>query len=80
MCGRQWCSASQGAQTPWESSSLTGDFIFNPTVTAPPPAAGVSAGFDQRQLELAFGETIKSRTDANVAIAATVLRWSWNSA
>jgi uncharacterized caspase-like protein len=56
---------SRGAQTPWESSSLTGDLIFNPTVTVPPPAAAASAGFDQRQLELAFWETIKSSTDAN---------------
>jgi hypothetical protein len=56
---------SRGAQTPWESSSLTGDFIFNLTVNVSPPAAGASAGFDQRQLELAFWETIKSSTDAN---------------
>src|SRR6185437_11050093 len=28
---------SHGAQTPWESSSLTGDFVFNPP--APPAAA-----------------------------------------
>lgn len=50
-----------GRQTPWESSSLTGDFVFNLTIAVPPatvpPAA--SGGFDERQIELAYWNSIK---------------------
>jgi TPR repeat protein len=45
---------SGGAQTPWESSSLTGDFVFN--ATAPPAPA---AAADERGVEIAFWESIK---------------------
>lgn len=46
-----------GKQTPWESSSLTGDFVFNLTVNVKPPAE--SGGFDERQFELAYWNSIK---------------------
>ncbi|WP_109116566.1 caspase family protein [Azospirillum sp. TSO22-1] len=45
-----------GAQTPWESSSLTGDFVFNLTINVTPPSA-VSA-FDERQIELTYWNSI----------------------
>lgn len=48
---------SGGKQTPWESSSLTGDFVFNFTVNVTTPAP--SAGFDERQIELAYWNSIK---------------------
>ena len=48
---------TRGKQTPWESSSLTGDFIFNLTTTGAPPAP--TAGFDERQIELAYWHSIK---------------------
>lgn len=40
---------SNGEQVPWESSSLTGDFYFNPAQTEPPAALTDSA--DRRQWE-----------------------------
>jgi hypothetical protein len=51
---------SHGAQTPWESSSLTGDFYFRPpavaaVLPAPPPATPApSGGFDAREADLAY--------------------------
>ncbi len=48
-----------GRQTPWESSSLTGDFVFNLTVNLPP---AVSGGFDERQIELAYWSSIRDST------------------
>lgn len=47
-----------GAQTPWEESSLRGDFYF-----AGKPAAPVAAGRDD-QVELAYWNTIKDSGDA----------------
>ncbi len=35
-------SETSGQQTPWESSSYTGDFYFQPAETAPAPVASVS--------------------------------------
>ena len=46
---------TKGRQIPWESSSLTGDLVFNITVHVPPPAPSV----DDRHLELAFWNSIK---------------------
>ena len=64
---------SNGEQTPWESSSLTGDFSFRAapadTVTAAPapplPAKPATAAprIDQERIELAFWESIKSSRD-----------------
>ena len=50
---------SHGAQTPWESSSLTGDFYFRPPAAAavlpapPPTSQAPSGGFDEREADLA---------------------------
>ncbi len=46
-------------QTPWESSSLTGDFVFNLTIHVPPPVVGAGSGFDERQIELAYWNSMK---------------------
>jgi hypothetical protein len=59
---------SKGAQTPWESSSLTGDLVVNPTVnvtTAAPPAptASVSAPPPAPDREGLFWTSIKDGTD-----------------
>jgi uncharacterized caspase-like protein len=57
---------SHGAQTPWESSSLTGDFYFRPpaaaaALPAPPPAGQApSGGFDEREADLAYWKAIKN--------------------
>jgi hypothetical protein len=57
---------SHGAQTPWESSSLTGDFYFRlpaaaAVLPAPPPAnQAPSGGFDAREADLAYWEAIKN--------------------
>ncbi|MDK9725626.1 MAG: caspase family protein [Sterolibacteriaceae bacterium MAG5] len=55
---------SHDAQTPWESSSLTGDFYFQPPAggqsSAAPP---VSSGQDSAALELAFWDSIKNSTN-----------------
>ncbi len=45
-----------GVQTPWESSSLTGDFVFNLTINVTPPAA--AGAFDERQIELSYWNSI----------------------
>lgn len=50
---------SNGAQTPWESSSLTGDLVVNVTVQAA-PAAAVPATADRDAL---FWATIKDSRD-----------------
>jgi formylglycine-generating enzyme required for sulfatase activity len=49
-----------GAQTPWETSSITGDFYFVPkgsTVTVTPPGVPLG-GFDERQIELAAWQSL----------------------
>ncbi len=51
--------ATAKSQTPWEESSLKGDFYFVPqgsTVTVTPP--GAPPAFDARALELAFWQSI----------------------
>jgi len=52
---------SNGAQTPWESSSLTGDLVVNVTVqVAAPASAAATAGADRDAL---FWATIKDSRD-----------------
>jgi hypothetical protein len=52
---------SKGAQTPWESSSLTGDLVINGTTTASAPTAALSAPTPDR--ESLFWMSIKDSTD-----------------
>lgn len=62
-------AATKGEQTPWEESSLTGtDFYFVieesdtvETTKAPPTTA--PSGFDERQMELTFWQSIKDSSD-----------------
>ncbi len=64
-------AATRKQQTPWEESSLKGDFYFVPqgstvTVTppgAPPPSTPSQPAFDARALELAFWESVKDSAD-----------------
>ncbi len=53
-------------QTPWESSSITGEFFFTPLVPggdtpdrAPPPPVPPPANIDDRTVELAFWNSVK---------------------
>ena len=58
---------TNGGQTPWEESSLKGDFYFVPqgsTVTVTPPQA--APAFDARAVELAFWNSIAG--SGNVAM------------
>lgn len=54
------------AQTPWESSSLTGDFYFRPPTISNTQPVGVlpTQPDDQQAVELAFWESIKNSADA----------------
>lgn len=53
------------AQTPWESSSLTGDFYFRPGEGGAIPATPQPAvPIDTDAIELAFWDSIKNSTDA----------------
>jgi hypothetical protein len=56
---------SKGAQVPWESSSLIGDFVINPQVALAPdrPTALPTTAFDARQIDLAYWDAIKDSTD-----------------
>lgn len=51
---------TNGAQVPWESSSLTGDFVFNQRETVAPVTAPVTTGSH----EALFWETIKDSDNA----------------
>src|SRR5262249_15055313 len=55
---------TQKQQTPWESSSLTGDFIFNAAVNAPPPpspsSTATAPGTDREAL---FWQSVKDTND-----------------
>jgi hypothetical protein len=57
--------ATNGNQVPWSHSSLTGDFYFvnqgNVTVEVPP----TPRPFDDRELELAFWNSVKDSVDAS---------------
>lgn len=53
------------AQTPWEASSLTGDFYFRPgDGGATPTAPQAAAPADTAAIEIAFWESIKNSTDS----------------
>ncbi|WP_341914194.1 caspase family protein [Ferrovibrio terrae] len=58
---------TQGKQTPWESSSVVGEFSFKPS--PPPQVAALSApvpspGFNDNAAEIAFWNSIKDSQDA----------------
>jgi TPR repeat protein len=60
--------ATQNAQTPWEHSSLVGQFIFKPKAVAPEPSGatvdgGQAAPDDRRLAEIAAWERIRTATD-----------------
>ncbi len=57
-------AASGEAQTPWEASSLTGDFYFRPVTGGAPAVAPAIAPIDTGAIEIAFWESIKNSTDA----------------
>lgn len=56
---------TQGKQTPWESSSLTGDFYFMRGNNTPQPIREESGrpAIDSSAIELSFWDSIKSSTD-----------------
>jgi uncharacterized caspase-like protein len=65
---------SRGQQTPWESSSLVGDFVFRPgapkAATAAAPAAPAAAApsapaSGEREVELTFWNSIKDSRNAD---------------
>lgn len=56
---------SGDAQTPWEASSLTGDFYFRPADGAVAAAPRLATPTSNGAMELAFWETIKNSTDAD---------------
>ncbi|MFN7194774.1 MAG: caspase domain-containing protein [Rhodospirillales bacterium] len=58
--------ASNGAQTPWEASSLTGDFYFQaalPVAAAAPAAAPTTATTFAPDREAMFWDSVKASTD-----------------
>jgi uncharacterized caspase-like protein/formylglycine-generating enzyme required for sulfatase activity len=57
-------AASGDAQTPWEASSLTGDFFFRPAAGVTVSTAMTPAPIDSGAMELSFWESIKSSGDA----------------
>lgn len=54
-----------GAQVPWESSSLTGDFVFNRQGTGTQVAAAAPAAAVARSHEALFWETIKNSENSD---------------
>lgn len=67
---RKVLEATANRQTPWEHSSLTGEFFFKPKIAAPEssqgPPAGVPQEPDKRLAELAAWEEIKSTDDVTL--------------
>lgn len=59
---------TQGGQTPWESSSLTGDLVINLNVTINPPAPAAAPApapaRDPQAAEIAFWETMGRSNNA----------------
>lgn len=68
--------ATGGEQTPWESSSLVGDFYFQPTIVTivqqPNPASAPAASGNPQAVELSFWESVRN-TD-NPALLQTYLK------
>jgi Caspase domain len=56
---------TQGKQTPWESSSLTGDFYFISGKDTPQPARDEAAkpSVDSAAVELSFWDSVKNSSD-----------------
>jgi uncharacterized caspase-like protein len=54
---------THNAQMPWESSSLMGDFIFNPKQPDAPQPAFDSAALEARQAEIAFWNAVASSSN-----------------
>jgi uncharacterized caspase-like protein/uncharacterized protein YgiM (DUF1202 family) len=54
---------THNAQMPWESSSLMGDFIFNPKQPDAPQPAFDPAALEARQAELAFWNAVASSSN-----------------
>ncbi len=54
--------ATKGAQTPWESSSLTGDLVLNLNITINTPAAATAAG-GRDPADVAFWNAISASND-----------------
>src|SRR5262249_14624996 len=57
-------SRTEGKQTPWESSSLEGDFYFSSTTNSTNAAkSNLPPAFDPATIELSFWESIKNTND-----------------
>lgn len=55
---------TQGRQVPWESSSLTGDFIFQEKLPEPEPVVTASTGtVDTTQIEIEYWKSIATSTN-----------------
>lgn len=55
---------TQGRQVPWESSSLTGDFIFQEKLPEPEPVVTAStSAVDTTQIEIEYWKSIATSTD-----------------
>lgn len=55
---------TQGRQVPWESSSLTGDFIFQEKLPEPEPVVTASTdAVDTTQIEIEYWKSIATSTD-----------------
>lgn len=55
---------TQGRQVPWESSSLTGDFIFQEKLPEPEPVVTAAASaVDTTQIEIEYWKSIANSTD-----------------
>jgi uncharacterized protein YgiM (DUF1202 family) len=56
---------TKGAQTPWESSSLTGDLILNLNITVTPPASAATTGgaSSRDAVDVAFWQSIANSKD-----------------
>ncbi len=63
-----------GAQVPWESSSLTGDFVFNRQGKATQVAAAAPAAAIASEHEALFWETIKNSDNPRALLEASMLR------
>lgn len=54
---------TQGRQTPWESSSLTGDFFFLSGKGAPKSVEAAGPSVDSAAVELSFWDSVKNSSD-----------------